>query len=157
MKKIIMILICIIIIALVMFFNWYITNKNEIKEIKNFNNYFISYIENKVIDSENNSKDDIEKTIKGVELTTLINKAIDNNEKYNIKKDKNGAYILNNQNSLEILVQVEPYGDFYLMEAFELSGMTSFTTLYGGVEFKCVDIEYHKNGRISKLIFEIYE
>ena len=46
---------------------------------------------------------------------------------------------------------------FYLMEAFELAGMTSFTTLYGGLKFECTKKEYHENGRISKLVFEIIE
>lgn len=148
MKKTILVIICIIIITLVIFFNWYITNKKAFNEINSFNNYFISYIE----DDTGKSK-----SITGIELTTLMNKAIDNNEQYNLKKSKNGAYILNNENSLEILIKVDSDGEYYLMEAYAISGMTSFTTLYGGVEFKCVKKEYHENGRISKLIFEIIE
>ena len=148
MKKTILVIICIIIIALVIFFNWYITNKKTFNEINSFNNYFISYIE----DDAGKSK-----SITGIQLTTLMNKAIDNNEQYNLKKSENGAYILNNENSLEILIKVDPNGDYYLMEAYAISGMTSFTTLYGGVEFECVKKEFHQNGKISKLIFEILE
>ena len=162
MKKIIIILVCIIIIALTVFFSWYITNKKEIQEIQNFNYFFISYINTRNNSDVNNTLDnknsEIEgNIIKGVELTTLINKAIDNNEKYKIKKDEKGAYILNNENSLEILIKIETDGEYYLMEAFELAGMTEFTRLYGGVEFECVDTEYHENGRISKIKFDIYE
>lgn len=148
MKRIILVILCIIIIVLVVFLNWYMTNKKELNEINKFNNYFISYLENDKKEPQN---------ISGIELTTLMNKAIDNNEQYKLKKSENGAYILNNENSLEILVKVNPNGEYYLMEAYEVSGMTSFTTLYGGVEFKCVKKEYHDNGRISKLIFEIVE
>lgn len=148
MKRIILVFLCIIIIVLVVFLNWYMTNKKQLNEINSFNNYFISFIETDKGESKN---------ISGVELTTLMNKAIDNNEQYKLKKSENGAYVLNNENSLEILVKVDSDGQYYLMEAYAVSGMTSFTTLYGGVDFKCVKKEYHENGRISKLVFEIVE
>lgn len=142
MKRNLIIIVCLISVILVIFFNWFITNKNNISSVQKFNNEFLYYINGK---------------ISGVDLTTIINKAIDNNEKNKVLKNENGAYILNNENSIEVLIQVEPDGEFYLMEAFELSGMTSFTTLYGGIEFECIKTEYHENGRISKLIFEICE
>lgn len=40
------------------------------------------------------------------------------------------------------------------MEAFEKVGIRDFTKNFGGVVFYSNKIEYHKNGRISKIIFE---
>lgn len=142
MKRNLIIIVCLILAGVALFFNWFIINKNTIKDVQAFNNEYLYYLDG---------------SISGVDLTTIINKAIDNNEKYKIPKKENGAYIANNENSIEILIKVEPDGKFYLMEAFELAGMTSFTTLYGGLKFECTKKEYHENGRISKLVFEIIE
>lgn len=144
MKKIILFFVCVVIIVLVVFMNWFMTNKNSLQEVKNFNNNFLSYIEN-----ENGER----LNISGIDLTTLMNKAIDNNEQIGLEKQEDGAYVLNNENSVEILVQVQPDGNYYLMEAFIVSGMRNFTLLYGQNEFKCEKIEYHENGKISKMIF----
>ena len=144
MKKIILFFVCVVIIVLVGFMNWFMTNKNSLQEVKNFNNNFLSYIEN-----ENGER----LNISGIDLTTLMNKAIDNNEQIGLEKQEDGAYVLNNENSIEILVQVQPDGNYYLMEAFIVSGMRNFTLLYGQNEFKCEKIEYHENGKISKMIF----
>ena len=46
MKKIILFFVCVVIIVLVVFMNWFMTNKNSLQEVKNFNNNFLSYIEN---------------------------------------------------------------------------------------------------------------
>ena len=144
MKKIILFFVCVVIIVLVGFMTWFMTNKNSLQEVKNFNNNFLSYIEN-----ENGER----LNISGIDLTTLMNKAIDNNEQIGLEKQEDGAYVLNNENSIEILVQVQPDGNYYLMEAFIVSGMRNFTLLYGQNEFKCEKIEYHENGKISKMIF----
>lgn len=141
MKKIIIIFSSIVIVALVIFFNWYSNVNSQKKEVQAFNNYFNAYIENK---------------IHGVDLTTLINKAIDNNEQYKIKKTENGAYILDSEYSLEILIKISKNDEnYYLMEAFEKTGMENFTVLYGAENFNCIKKEFHSNGRISKLVFEI--
>lgn len=146
MKKVILFFVCVVIIVLVIFMNWFMTNKKSLQEVKKFNSNFLSYIENEKGKSI---------YISGIDLTTLMNKAIDNNEQNGVKKQENGAYILNKENSVEILVRVEKNGDYYLMEAFSVSGMTNFTLLYGQKEFKCEKIEYHENGKISKMIFGI--
>ena len=146
MKKNIVFFVCVVIVAVAFFMNWFLTNQKKLQEINAFNNNFLSYIENEKGESVN---------ISGIDLTTLMNKAIDNNEQKGVKKQENGAYILNKENSVEILVQVEKNGDYYLMEAFSVSGMTNFTLLYGQKEFKCEKIEYHENGKISKMIFGI--
>ena len=70
-------------------------------------------------------------------------------------KVENGAYILNKTDSIEIMVQVEKNGDYFLMEAFAVLGMSNFTIEWGEDEFSCEKVEYHENGKISKMIFGI--
>lgn len=141
MKKIIIIFSSIVIVSLAIFFNWYTNTTKQKEEVQAFNNYFSTYIENE---------------IRGVDLTTVINKAIDNNEHYEIKKSENGAYILDDEYSLEVLIKISKNDEnYYLMEAFEKTGMENFTVLYGAESFKCIKKEFHSNGRISKLVFEI--
>ena len=41
------------------------------------------------------------------------------------------------------------------MEAFQEAGMENFTESFGTALFKVEKIEYHKNGRISKIDFTI--
>lgn len=141
MKKLLLFFGSVVIIVLVLFTNWY-TSQNKIKqEVQAFNNNFETYTQNE---------------ISGVDLTTVINKAIDNNEQHKIEKKENGAYVLDKENSVEVLVKIsETDENYYLMEAFEQSGMQNFTVLYGTEKFKCIKKEFHENGRISKLVFEI--
>ena len=48
----------------------------------------------------------LNKLITGRELTTVINKAVDNNEKNKVSKDKNGFYLDDNENSINIDVKI---------------------------------------------------
>ena len=92
MKKII---ICLIVCFLVIFaivFNWYTSNIKNVREVKSFNNEFEQYFN--------------DEEITGVTLTSIINKAIDNNEKYKISKDNNKTYINDNEYSIEITIKV---------------------------------------------------
>ena len=41
------------------------------------------------------------------------------------------------------------------MEAFEMVGMKDFTKMFGGVIFQSTKVNYHKNGRISQIYFEV--
>ena len=91
----------------------------------------------------------------GIDITTIINKAIDNNEKYEIPKDSSGAYIPDNEYSVNIYVTMIINNKTYPMESIKEIGMESFTVFFGEVNFKCTDIEYHeKTGRIAKMVFE---
>ena len=89
-KKVVIgiIIICVIIVAL--FFGWYNKNIQVLKNIENFNNEFESYLG---------------KEITGVDLTTIINKALENNLKNNVKKDDKGIYIDNKNNSIQIMIK----------------------------------------------------
>ena len=140
MKKIIIGILLSIVILIAIFLTWYNKNLNELKNIKSFNNEFERFLN---------------KDITGVDLTTVINKAIENNNKYEIEKNSNGIYKNDSKNSIEIIIKPTEDGKVYPMEAFEKVGIKDFTKNFGGVLFKSTKIEYHKNGKISKIQFDI--
>ena len=93
-------------------------------------------------------------SILGTDITTIINKAIDNNEKLNIPKDEDGLYIANNENSIKIYVYMLINETTYPMERLKASGLNEFARYFGEVEFKCTDVKYHKStGRIAEMTF----
>lgn len=102
--------------------------------------------------------------IYGTDVITLINKAISNNESYNVNKDKKGLYINNNQNSIQIdLVMITDEETkettIYKMEAISKVGITEFIRNFNTAKFKCTKKEYHKDtGKISYIeISQQYE
>ena len=91
----------------------------------------------------------------GIDLATLINKAVDKNEKNNIPKDDKNLYIQNDENSIEIEIYIEDNETTYKMEVFYNSGTEQFIQYYGNIKFKCSKIEYHeKTGKIKYILFE---
>ncbi len=140
MKKIIVCICSILVIILAIFFGWFVDVSKERRLTKNYNLEYETY-----------TKDNIT----GVELTSLLNKAINNNEQYSIPRDDKNFYIADKEYSITILVKLVDDGKFYKMEAFEKAGITKFNSLYGMEYFKCIDKKYHENGRISEISFEI--
>jgi hypothetical protein len=142
MKKVAICLGLAIIGIVSVFYGWYKNNVQALKEINNFN---LQY-ENKT-----------EGNITGVDLTTLLNKSIDNNERYSIEKKSDGTFEDDGKYSIKIYVQLVANESYFPMEALEQSekGISGFTSAYGTAIFKCQKKEYHTNGRISELYFEI--
>lgn len=140
MKKVIIGILLVVIIVIVSFVTWYSRNLKEIETIKKFNGEFEGYLN---------------KQVTGVDLTTIINKALENNNRYEIKKDSKGVYVDDGKNSIEIIIKLTKEGNSFPMEAFEKVGMREFTKSFGSAIFKASKIEYHKNGQISKIVFEI--
>ena len=139
MKKSLFTIFIIFIIIMLILFAKYIALKGKNAEIKKFNYGYEFYNRN---------------NLKGLDITTLINKAIDNNEKYNVKKDDLGYYI-EDENSVKIEVKMIINGKTYPMEKIKETGLESFTEFFGEVNFKCTDIKYHQeSGKISKMAFE---
>lgn len=98
------------------------------------------------------------KYIFGTELVTLINKAIDNNKKLGVEKDKDGFYINNYTNSILINIQMQNSEEPYQMEKIFALGTETFIELFNSSRFECIDVKYHKNtGRISEIIFKQIE
>lgn len=112
-------------------------------------NYNIAQRENKQFESYN------EQEIYGAELTTVINKAIDNNKSNEVQKDNKGKYIDNEKNSIQIDIQMLDNDKTYTMETLYGGGMDKFVQYYNQIKFKCTKLEYHKNtNKVKYMLFE---
>ena len=75
--------------------------------------------------------------IYGTDLSTVINRAIDSNEKNAVEKNNKGIYLNNDKNSISIEVKM------------------NFLNYYGNIKFKCTDIKYHKTtNKVKYMLFE---
>ena len=92
--------------------------------------------------------------ILGTDITTVINKAIDHNEKNGVAKDENGLYLENEENSIKIYVHMLINETTYPMENLKKTGLNEFTRFFGEVEFQCTNVKYHKaTGQIAEMTF----
>lgn len=141
-KTIAIILVILCILSICSYF--YIKNiQAEKKEIEKFNAEYEYY------------NDD---NLNGLDITTLINKATSNNEKYEIEKDEEGLYILDDEYSIEIYITMIINDTTYKMERITQLGTTAFVEYFGSVSFKCTNVEYHEStGRIASMTFEATE
>ncbi len=100
----------------------------------------------------------LNKEILGTDLATLISKVVDQNEKNQVKKDENGYYIDNGENSIKIDLKMTTIDKTYPMEEIHSNEIVKFVQNFNLIKFKCTSIEYHKKtGKVSKLIFEELE
>lgn len=128
MKKTILILMVLLIIGITMICVKYSSYKIEYNAILKENAEFEEY----------------NRTVYGIELATLINKAIDKNAK-NRTKDRD----------IVIEIYMQDNEQTYKMETFYNSGMEQFIQYYGNEEFKCSKIEYEEiTNKIKYLLFE---
>ena len=144
MKKSLILILIIIIVAVVFFvLNYKEYEINQI-DLKNFNLTYEEYNKEK---------------LNGLDVVSVMNQATSNNEKYEISKDENGIYILDDEYSVEIYVTMAINNETYKMERLT-SGETNsnFIRLFGDVQFKCAKINYHqKTGRVASMEFEATE
>lgn len=89
----------------------------------------------------------------GTDVISIINKAIDSNEKNAVDKDEKGHYIDNNKNSIIIEIKFKEQEQIIKMEAIEKSGEQKFLILFGATSFKCTKIEYHQNTNNVKYMY----
>ena len=142
MKKRNIILFIILLIVILIFVYYQVINtQNKKKEILKFNEEFEQYTN---------------KEIYGTNIATIINKAIDYNEKNKVAKDEKGYYINNEENS--IIIELEKINKenitTYKMEQINNLGIEKFlSSEFNLIYFKSTNIQYHKNGRISKIVF----
>ena len=138
MKKTVLLIAIPILVAVLYIMNLLITTNNQNRMIKKFNLQYEYYLN---------------KTIYGTDLATVINKAVNENEKNNVKKDEKNFYIENNENSIKINVIIE--GNTYSMEKIYYKDITRFVENFNIAKFKCINIGYHeKTGRVKELTFE---
>ena len=93
--------------------------------------------------------------IYGTDLSTVINRAIDSNEKNAVEKNNKGIYLNNDKNSISREVKMNDNDSIYQMETFYKNGMQNFLNYYGNIKFKCTDIKYHKTtNKVKYMLFE---
>lgn len=127
MKKTLLIILTIMIIILAII----LANYYKYKEIENtkkgFNTNYEAYLD---------------KEIYGTEIATIINKAVDDNEKSSDDEEK----------KVKIEVKIIDFKEekIYNMDMLYNGGMNQFVQYYNSIKFKCTDIKYN-NERKSKL------
>lgn len=139
MKRIIIILISCVIISISVFYVKYIDYKAQKNEIKKENLEYEQFTQ---------------KLIDGRKLTTIINKAVNNNEKYFVSKDTQGFYIKDDKNSINIDIKIIDNNTTYKMETIYNGGMENFAEYYGSINFECSNIDYNSLGKVSYMCFE---
>ena len=97
----------------------------------------------------------VDKEISGMDLATIINKALDSNNRNEIQKDKDGKYIDNKINSINIDIKFIDDDVIYNIEKIYAGGINQFVGFYGDIIFKCNEVKYHKEtGKVSYMVFE---
>lgn len=118
-----------------------------------FLNYKANYNISKKVNLEFENYLNVE--VSGIDLVTVMNRAIDSNERNEVEKNKKGIYQDNENNSISIEVKITDNDTIYQMETFEKSGMQNFLTYYGNIKFKCTNIKYHQTTKkVKYMLFE---
>lgn len=91
----------------------------------------------------------------GTDLTTIINRAVDNNERNEVEKNNKGIYLNNDTNSISIEIKMTDNDAIYQMETIYNSGIQNFINYYSNIKFKCVEIKYHNSSnKVKYMLFE---
>ena len=110
---------------------------------------------NAIISENSEFEQYINKEIYGIDLETIINKSIDKNEKNKVKKDKDGLFIENDENSIKVEIYIKENETTYKMEQIYKQGTEQFVQFFINEKFKCSKVEYHSNtNRIKYMLFE---
>lgn len=140
MKKIIIIISVIVICIVISITYAYSMYKSDLNQVQKFNNEFSKYIDQEFY---------------GNEVATIVNLAIDNNERYKIPKDSTGKYIEDDSYSVRADIYITDSEKVYSMELLNLGEISNFVNNYSNVKFKCTKVEYHKKTkRLSYLYIE---
>lgn len=139
MKKIAVFFITIILMICAIF-AMYISYKSSYNMSKKANFAFEKYLNEEIY---------------GTDLATVINLAVDKNEKNKITKNNKGMYQNNNENSIQIEIKMLDDDSIYKMEQFYNVGIQNFINYYGNIKFKCTDIKYHSaTNQVKYMLFE---
>ena len=139
MKKLVIFLVIVIFIVCGIYFA-YLNYQSEYKISKKANLEFEKYLNEEVY---------------GIDLATIINRAVDNNEKNEVQKNNKAVYINNDKNSISIEIKMIDNDTIYQMENIYNKGIQNFINYYGNIKFKCVDIKYHNStNKVKYMLFE---
>lgn len=91
----------------------------------------------------------------GVDLATIINRAVDTNQRNQIERSNKGIYISNDTNSINIEIKMIDDDSIYQMETIYNGGIQNFINYYNDIKFKCVEIKYHSStNKVKYMLFE---
>ena len=139
MKKFI-IIIMVIIAVIAMFIYYYANYKQAYEETQKQNEEYEQYLN---------------KEIYGTDIASIINKAVDQNEKNKIATDENGQYIENEETSINIEIYITDNETKYNMQTLYNGGIERFVQNYNFIKFKSAEVQYHKKtGKIKYILFE---
>lgn len=143
MKKTIFILLICVICIIISISLTYINYQDNIRQAEKENKQYEQYYN---------------KVILGSDIATVINKAVDSNEKNEIQKDKEGLYIPNDTNSIKIDIKILGEDKPYPMERIYNLTIEEFMKHFNIAKFKCTDIKYHDTTKnVKYLLFEEVE
>lgn len=107
-----------------------------------------------IIDENKIYEEYLNKEKTGIDIATIINKAMDSNYKNEVPKDSTGKYINNDSNSINIDIKMIDNDKTYSMEQIFGGGISTFIQYYRDIKFKCTKLEYHKSNRVKYMLFE---
>lgn len=140
MKKIIVILLVVMLVVLSIIVYNYNVYKNSLSRTKKLNQEYEVFTEGEIL---------------GTSLITIINKAIDSNQKNKIELDDNGFYLQNETTSIKIEVKFTESDEVFPMERIGKLGTERFIKNYATINFKCTKKQYHeKTNNIKYILFE---
>lgn len=140
MKKTVAIIVLILIILSIVCVVQYKNEQQRIQEVLKYNLLYEEY--NKT-------------NLNGLDITTVINKVVNNNERNSVEKDEDGFYIDNGTDSIIVEVKMIIDGKIYRMEQINQLGIDAFTEYFAEVTFDCTEVKYHEeSGKISYMLFE---
>ena len=149
MNKKNIIIICVVFLLLIIVIVYFLDNYKKTRlKTNEYNNQFGIYLD---------------KEISASDLTSLINKAIDLNEKNNIQKDDKKLYIEDDENSIKIDIEFLPITNekdeqlVFPMERLNDKGLNEFREIYENnayvnYKFKAEKIDYHNKSKKLKYI-----
>lgn len=122
MKKTILLILAILAIIIATISYLYMTNKANYEMAQKQNVQYESYYQQEIY---------------GPDLATLINKAVDDNNKNDVEKTKKGKYIENTTNSINIDIKFTDDNTIHTMEEIYNGGISIFIQYYNQIKFKC--------------------
>ena len=138
-KNLIILLIFAIVIFIIISYNYY-EYKANIEKTAEYNKEYEQYLSSEIY---------------GADIATLINKAVNQNEKNGIERDSQNYFIENNENSIKIDIHILENDTIYNMERINKKPIEDFVKNFNTIKFKCVKKEYHESTqKIKYILFE---
>ena len=140
MKKTIIVLICIFIAIIISLYTYYQSTQSALQGVKKFNYQFEQYFD---------------KEIYGADVVTIMSKAIDNNNKYDIARNEENKFIEDNKYCLKVMIKFKDVDQTFDMESIEKAGIEGFMQNFSKSTFKVIEHDYNEDSkRIGKIVIE---